>query len=171
MSISSLDLRETERVVVHRGLSPPICFLAEQRRIIANQSKQGYKKVTAAVFLPTIENGNLDLKYLDLCSLHYKTEGEPNAVITNVDSPLNGWWCHLTRIDGQYFAIIGRPDKRYRLGPRYTIPFPNLVSTTQWKVAFDRIEVIAHEYMQDLRAIQYPRLAATFDTSRSPLDS
>lgn len=171
MPIQTLNLNDGERVIVHRGLSSPICPNAEQSRIIAQQTRDGHEKITAALFLPLIKGEEIDLRFLEIRQLTYKNIGEPNALPFEKDSIFYGWWFHISQIGGQHFGIIGRPNRRMKLGPKYEIPFPNLISTKKWRIALDRLDHIAPEYIQDLREIQYPYLAAAFDTSRSPLDS
>jgi len=168
--MNSLDLPDETSLIVHRGLSSPICPNAETSQIIANQTRAGYRRVTAAVFIPVLNQDLSGLRFLDYLDLSFKTHGEPNAIINDKTSVFSGWWCHISQIDQLHFGVIGRPNYRYRLGPKYVIPFPHIVSTTKWRKASNELATTSTPYIQALRAIKHPHLAAAFDTTRSRLD-
>jgi len=170
MTIRSLNLRNSEKGVVHRGLSSPICSNAERSRIIANQTKDGHQKITAALFLPVSLGDEIDLRFLEIRKVSYKKDGEPNALLMDKDCLFFGWWCHISRVKGHHFGLIGRPNRRMKLGPHYQTPFPNIISTRKWMTAFNKLDDVAQAFLPELRELQYPRLAASFDNSRSRLD-
>lgn len=166
------SLFTNKSVIVHRGLSDPLCPYAERTQLIANSSEGGFSHVTAVICCAVSNvRGDISIQYLFSGDVSFKRVGEPNIVINQMDSPFYGWWCHMIQVDGEHFGLIGRPNRRFRLGPKYTIPFDHKVSTTDWKVALSVLPTFAQDWIPELKEIRFPRLAATFDASRSPLSA
>lgn len=159
-----------EKVVVHKGLSWPICVFAEQNKREATAMRDGYRKSIAGILYGVLDNkDNVDLRLYDVRSLVVKTVGEPNALISDNNSPFFNWWCHIMNIDGIEFGLIGRPN-RHKLGGMFEIGFPHHVSTKTWRKAMDLVPLRASEFAPDVRATKYPHLAAAFDSARVQID-
>lgn len=77
--MNNIPLNTGEKVVVHRGLSSPICMFAEQNKRDANTIRDGYqKRITGILYGVQDSSGNVDLRLHDVKSLAVKTVGESN---------------------------------------------------------------------------------------------
>ncbi len=164
-------LKPGEKLVQHRGLSAPICPAAELTQIVSNQHVHAKTTVIAGLCFAVLTGGELVLRYLGETSIDIKNEGEPNAVIRNDGSVFRGWWVHTQKIDGVTFGLLGRPNKRQYLGPRYEVPVPVHVSTRTWRDGLEMLPDFAKDHVKDLKAANSPRLAAAYDTSRSAIEA
>lgn len=166
----NLNLQQGERLLVHRGVSWPICPNAERGKMAANQVRGGFShRIAGVLYGVSKPDGEVTLRLHSISKVAVKTIGEPNALIQDQDSPFKDWWCHVVQVDGTDFGLIGRPN-RIRLGGRYEIGAPHLVSTAIWREALQCLPDQAKDYKHDVRAAKYPQLAASFYNSRSGLD-
>jgi|GEM_PF-3236023 len=167
----NLNLQQGERLVVHRGMSAPICYLAEQGKTVANQMRDGFTHRVAGVLYGVEKpDGGLILRLHSVSKVSVKTVGEPNALIHQPDSVFKDWWCHVVKVDGLDFGLIGRPNRK-RLGGMYEIDVPHVISTTTWGKVLDSLPKHSKDYGHEVRAAKYPHIAAAFCNSRSGLDS
>ncbi len=168
----NLYLQEGERIIVHRGVSAPICPIAEQGKVVAHQIKDGFSsRIAGLLYGVQKADGELGLRLHAVSKVAVKKVGEPNALINIQDSLFRDWWCHVVDVDGIHFGLVGRPNRR-KLGGRYEINFPHLVSTTVWSEVLKRLPEQVHEkdYKKDVRAVKYPNFARAFDGSRSGIE-
>lgn len=160
-----LDLKDNDRVIVHRGLSEPICPFAERTRIIANQSRNGYKQIDADVLLAVLDTQEkIQFRAIGNKVLSLKQFGDTNTLLDETFATLRNWWCHVIGTEGAHLALLGRPNKM-RLGIDYSIPFPCIVSTRMWKQALQELpkSLVAKTTIQEQRARKYPNMARAYD--------
>lgn len=166
-----LNLQEGERVIVHRGLSAPICPYAEGNYIISSQSRNGLERRRVGLYIPVQDaQGQIELRLKGATDVSLKGHGEPNGIITSPqDAPLNNWWCHILELEGFHLGLLGRPNKK-RMSVHYQPPFQHEVSTNKWNEALKQLHSRLEEYAPIERALRYPRLAAAYDVMQQPMD-
>ncbi|QQR55171.1 hypothetical protein IPG41_01230 [Candidatus Peregrinibacteria bacterium] len=164
---SMLPLEKDHRIIVHRGLSNPICPVAELSNSNALQQHNGHHTTRVGLLLAIVDiHDRISLKCLGDTLLKVKRIGEPNGILDDAEfTPFLGWWCHVTSIKSTNFALIGRPNKRW-VAPQKQIPsFDHLISTKRWKMALNILaeSEAVKAYIEDKRTEKSPYTARAFD--------
>ena len=169
----NLNWQEGERLIVHKGLSSPICPHAETSQLVARQSADGFQTISPYIILAVLDARNqIKLKVLNRQeNIQVKNYGEENAILQASAAPFGNWWCNVHEIQGVHFGLVGRPN-RHRIRPQYQIPMPHIISTTQWKRALEALlkdKNLHEEILSEERQRKHPLLAAEYDILRNSI--
>ncbi len=168
----NLYLQTGEKVLVHRGLSEPICPWAERTLPIARAGRDSLQRKRMPLFYAVRDtSGAVALCLHGIISLQVKGIGESNGVYEEDPShPFYGWWCHVLQHQHHAVAQLGRPNRQY-LGVHYQIPFPHHVSTRDWRKALSTAPDVFDELRSDLIPELFPHVHAFYDPFKVPFDS
>ena len=155
------------QLIVHRGLSDPLCPYAERSRITAIQSTNGHEIDDHLIVSALADiRDQIIFELVGIQNIAVKQIGENNALIPS--GAFENWWAHCIEVNNIRYALIGRPSKRLNAG-RHEIQAPHIISTTIWRLALKQLKK-EKPFSEEYLTAKYPNIASSFDTSRSALD-